>query len=194
MHMDLQTSAWGRWKLEPFTYVILWILVLALLLILWILNENIVLRRFCTRRNYFSLLLFLLKHNLKYVPSLTFKTCRFMHWGESQGAVDISLLYLCQFLPIFVSFVAISAGLCHHFKTMSLVKFIRYDTRSLITKTTTLQVHYFFCTFFSSIFAGLCYENSYFFAFYMENVNKKWQSFISFCELGYASLELSFNQ
>ena len=157
MHMDLQTSAWERWKLEPFMYVILWILVLALLLILWILNQNIVLRRFCTRRNYFSLLLFLLKHNLKYVPSLTFKTCRFMHWGESlQGAVDISLLYLCQFLPIFVSFVAISAGLCHHFKAMSLVKFIRYDTRSL-------QVHYFFCAFFSSIFAGLCYENAYFF-------------------------------
>ena len=168
-------------------YVISWILVLALLLILWIFNQNIVLRRFCTRRNYFSLLLFLLKHNLKYVPSLTFKTCRFMHWGESQGAFDISLLYLCQFLPIFESFVAISAGLCHHFKAMSLVKFIRYDTRSL-------QVHYFFCAFFSSIFAGLCYENSYFFAFYMENVNKKWQSFISFCELGYASLELSFNQ
>ena len=29
------------------TYVLLWILVLALLLILWILNQNIVLRRFC---------------------------------------------------------------------------------------------------------------------------------------------------
>ena len=110
MHMDLQTSAWERWKLEPFMYVILWILVqIALLLILWILNQNIVLRRFCTRRNYFSLLLFLLKHNLKYVPSLTFKTCRFMHWGESQGAVDISLLYLCQFLPIFVLII------CRHF-------------------------------------------------------------------------------
>ena len=152
-------------------------------------------KKILQRRNYFSLLLFLLKYNLKYVPSLTFKTCRFTYWGESQVAVDISPLYLSQFLPIFVSFVAISAGLCHHFKAMSLVKFIRYDTRSkLITKTTTLQVHYIFCTFFSSIFAGLCYENAYFFAFYMENVNKKWQSFISFCELGYGSLELSFNQ
>ena len=44
---------------------ILWILVLALLLIFWNLNQNIVLRRFCTRRNYIFLFLFLLKHNMK---------------------------------------------------------------------------------------------------------------------------------
>lgn len=44
---------------------ILWILVLALLFILWNLNQNIVWGRFCTRRNNISLFLFLLKHNLK---------------------------------------------------------------------------------------------------------------------------------
>ena len=61
----IQTSAQENRKIEPSVYVILWILVLALLLILWNLNQNIVLRRFCTWRNYISFFIFLSKHNLK---------------------------------------------------------------------------------------------------------------------------------
>ena len=61
----IQTSAWENRKIDPSVYVILWILVLALLLILWNLNQNIVLRRFCTWRNYISFFIFLSKHNLK---------------------------------------------------------------------------------------------------------------------------------
>ena len=61
----IQTSAREHRKIEPSMYVILWILALALLLILWNLNQNIVLRRFCTWRNYISFFIFLSKHNLK---------------------------------------------------------------------------------------------------------------------------------
>ena len=61
----IQTSAWEAKKIDPFICHILWILVPALLLSSWNLNQNIVLRRFCTRRNYSFLYLFLLKHNLK---------------------------------------------------------------------------------------------------------------------------------
>ena len=56
---------------------------------------------------------------------LNFKTCCFAHWGGGHNAVGILLLcfslLLSQFLPIFVSFVAISAVLCRCFKIMSLV-------------------------------------------------------------------------
>ena len=56
---------------------------------------------------------------------LNFKTCCFAHRGRGHVAVGIFLLCfslsLSQFLPIFVSFVAISAVLCRCFKVMSLV-------------------------------------------------------------------------
>ena len=57
----IQTSAREHRKIQPSMYVILWILVLALLLILWNLNQNIVLRRFCTWGNYISFFIFFQK-------------------------------------------------------------------------------------------------------------------------------------
>ena len=59
-----------------------------------------------------------------YVPSLNFETCYLVYWGGSHVTVGALLLYLVfslllsQFQLDFVSFIAISAVLCHCSKTM----------------------------------------------------------------------------
>ena len=58
---------------------------------------------------------------------LNFKTCCFARWGGGHNAVSILLLcfslLLLQFLPIFVSFVAVSAVLCRCSRSCRLSEF-----------------------------------------------------------------------
>ena len=68
------------------------------------------------------------------VPSLIFKTSRFMHWGGSHvpvGIVQFIIVFalklsspLLLFQPIIVLFVTISFVSCHHFKGMLLVEIL----------------------------------------------------------------------
>ena len=65
-------------------------------------------------------------------------------------------------------------------------------TIGLISKTTTLHVHYTFCTFLSRFCTTTTWKCLI--SRFMENLNKQPRNFISVCELKYGPLKFSFRR